>query len=336
MEFEHRFHLMKYKRGSKGTCPQCGKRFCFTGYIDELGKITFPGNVGRCDHESSCGYHYPPRDYFKDNNIEMETSTTIPSQPIRAPAQRPVSFVDEKIVQATLGHYSMNPLHIYLSSVIGKEYTDKLFKLYRVGTASKWNGATVFWQTDVAGKVRSGKVMGYNPKDGHRIKVPYPKVCWAHSLLQLEDFNMKQCFFGEHLLCQSSSDIAIVESEKTAMIASHYIPEFTWLATGGKHGCLNPDALKVLKGRRVHLFPDLQAYDDWKSKEHLFIAAGCKITTSDFLEKHADDEQRAAGWDIGDFLLIEKTKRQLLQELVTKNPALQLLIDKLQLELVEE
>ena len=43
---EYRFHLQKYKPGTKTTCPSCGKGRCFVRYIDELGSIIFPNNVG--------------------------------------------------------------------------------------------------------------------------------------------------------------------------------------------------------------------------------------------------------------------------------------------------
>ena len=57
---EYRFHLQKYKPGSKTVCPGCGRKSCFTRYIDEAGEISFPGYVGKCDHINSCGYHYSP------------------------------------------------------------------------------------------------------------------------------------------------------------------------------------------------------------------------------------------------------------------------------------
>ncbi len=50
----------------------CGKSRCFVRYIDEQGSISFPGNVGKCDHENSCGYHYTPKEYFKDNPDVLE------------------------------------------------------------------------------------------------------------------------------------------------------------------------------------------------------------------------------------------------------------------------
>ena len=67
---EHRFHLKKYdtsRRDNKLTCPQCGKRKRFVKYVDEEGKIVFPDYVGKCDREVKCGYHYTPKDYFRDN-----------------------------------------------------------------------------------------------------------------------------------------------------------------------------------------------------------------------------------------------------------------------------
>lgn len=70
---EYRFVLQRYKRGNKTTCPNCGKKRCFVRYIDTEGKINLPDNVGRCDHEHSCQYHYKPSDYFKDNLMSIDS-----------------------------------------------------------------------------------------------------------------------------------------------------------------------------------------------------------------------------------------------------------------------
>ena len=53
------------------------------------------------------------------------------------------------------------------------------------------------------------------------------------------------------------------------------------------------------------------------------------------LERLATDEQRSRGLDIADFFLTVPTQRQVLQQMIRRNPALQLLIDELDLELVE-
>jgi hypothetical protein len=42
--------------------------------------------------------------------------------------------------------------------------------------------------------------MLYNANTGKRIKEPFNHATWVHSVLKLPEFNLQQCFFGEHLL----------------------------------------------------------------------------------------------------------------------------------------
>lgn len=328
----HRFHLQKYSKGNKGTCPNCHRPNCFVKYVDEECIIKFTSDIGRCDHENSCGYHKSPREYFRENphlNSQFKNNGYIKSTKLIKTES--TSYINDDIVKATLGHYSINPLFQYFCRIVGYEASLKLFKLYRIGTSSIWNGSTIFWQTDLNGKVRAGKIIDYNPINGRRIKAPINRINWAHSILKIPNFHLKQCFFGEHLLQGSAKSVAIVESEKTALIAVHYMPEYIWLATGGKHGCFNSDAIKVLSGRRILLVPDLNAFKDWKEKESMFRKIGCEVNTFKFLEDNANKEQIYSGLDIGDFLLTEKTPHQILFELIEKNPLLKKLINKLNL-----
>lgn len=257
---EYRFSLQKYKRGSKLSCPKCGKKQCFVKYIDSQGEITFPDYVGRCDHEQSCKYHYTPLDYFNDNPTLMNYSKYNSTKVNNLKPCLPPSFIDKELMERSLTNYTMNPLYIYLSGVLGKDETLRIFRLYHVGTSKKWGGSTVYWQIDWQGNVRTGKIMLYDSTTGHRIKEPRSYVSWVHTELNLQDYNLKQCLFGEHLLSESpTKSVAIVESEKSALIATHYMPEFIWLATGGMHGCFKSDVVNVLKGRSVMLCPDLGA-----------------------------------------------------------------------------
>ena len=129
--------------------------------------------------------------------------------------------------------------------------------------------------------------------------------------------------------------VAIVESEKTALVAALFIPDFVWLATGGMHGCFNREAMQVLKGRDVVLFPDLKATNEWRRKVQMLQSICKSATCSNLLEKMATDGQREAGLDIADFLLMEDTPQMILTRMIQRNPALQLLIDELDLALVE-
>ena len=194
---EYRFSLQKYKRGTKQSCPKCGKKQCFVRYIDSQGEITFPDYVGRCDHEQSCQYHYTPSDYFHDNPMLADSNKNSfvevrKSKPYLPP---PTSFIDKELMERTLTNYGMNPLYIYLSGMLGKDETSRIFQLYHVGTSKKWGGSIVYWQIDWQGNVRTGKIMLYDAETGHRTKEPRSYVSWVHTELNLPNYNLKQCLF---------------------------------------------------------------------------------------------------------------------------------------------
>ena len=259
----HRFILQPYKGiGSRHCCPACHKKRCFSRYIDTEKQISFPDDVGRCDHEQSCGYHLTPKEYFECNpqskpqHCDFTTPSTWQAKPTEPRKQ--TSFISSETVSQTLLGYKKNNLYLFLRSKFGDEDALRLMKDYRVGTSKHWPGSCVFWQTDINSCVRTGKVMLYEAESGKRVKEPFNHVTWVHSLLRLPDFNLRQCFFGEHLLPMNrGKPIAIIESEKTALVATYYLPEYVWLATGGKNGCFNADALRVLKGRQVILCFDV-------------------------------------------------------------------------------
>lgn len=111
---------------------------------------------------------------------------------------------------------------------------------------------------------------------------------------------MTQCLFGEHLLAQYPDKIVcLVEAQKTAVICTAMMPEFIWLATGGKSGF--NDRVEVLDGRKVIAFPDVDAYDQWceKAAERTYL----DITVPDYLQRNATPEELNSGADIADLLI---------------------------------
>ena len=180
----------------------------------------------------------------------------------------------------------------------------RLGELYALGATK--DHAVIFWQIDQRGRVRSGKIMQYGD-NGHRIK-DTGGADWVHARLIRDkrlppDWQLTQCLFGEHLLNWSMNRdkvVALVESEKSALIGAACFPNYVWLATGGKSQ-LSVDKMKALTGRTVILFPDVDGYQEWKEKAKEFIF--CKATVSDILEKNATDEERAAKIDIADWLV---------------------------------
>jgi hypothetical protein len=142
--------------------------------------------------------------------------------------------------------------------------------------------------------------MLYSPTTGKRVKEPFNHITWVHTRLNQPNFELEQCFFGEHLLREKSRPVAIVESEKTAIIASAYLPDFIWLAAGSSDG-LNAFKCSILKGRNVTLFPDLNAFDKWKKRAEGFSHIAT-FQVSDLLEKSASEAERRNGLDIADYL----------------------------------
>ncbi|MFC2080370.1 DUF6371 domain-containing protein [Bacteroidota bacterium] len=278
-----RFTLDKNRRRVE-LCP-CGKS-------NNDGK--FVPFVGYDD----CGYCHSCGEVFYPDTENNRQGLIIHPKPLQ------VSYVPVEYFNKSLNSYHNDNLTYYLRHKFGSEITERLMESYFINGSTVWKGATIFWQIDIQGKIRTGKIMLYNPNTGRRVKEP-AHIDWVHNKLNLPEFDLVQCLFGEHLLAKDTKKpVGIVESEKTAIIASAILPELIWLATGGKDS-LTINKCKVLKGRDVILFPDLNAYDMWLKKAldlGKFIT-GARFTVSDLLDKNTSISEKNMGWDLADFLL---------------------------------
>ena len=342
---QHRYILEPYKgMNTRHTCPNCQQREkTFSLYIDTAtGEHVHP-TVGRCNRESNCGNHYTPKQYFQDNNISFDRPlfNQISPRPIAIKA-KPIVFIPVEKFNASQQHFETNHFVKFLNGLFGVEITNQLIKDYCIGTSKHWNGATVFWQKDIQGKFRTGKIIQYEiidsaasiiGKDCKRNKANLPPVYWVHSALKISDF--KQCLFGEHLLIDKTKPVAIVESEKTAVIASIYRPQFIWLASGGKDG-LNAEKCSVLKGRTVVLFPDLDGFEKWSSNANE-LSHIAKFTVSSLLNSKATEAERKQQFDIADYLIkleLEAFTKPKAEQL-TPHPAVETFVEVEQPAFVE-
>jgi hypothetical protein len=302
----HKYILEPYRgMNTRYRCPSCQLRDkTFSLYIDtEIGEQVHP-TVGRCNRQNNCGYHYTPKQYFQDNNISFETPQPKAYKPRPVTHQlKPVSFIPVEVFKASLKPIAFETNHFvqFLINLFGVEVASQLVSRYFIATSKHWSGATVFWQIDTQGKVRTGKIMLYRPTTGKRVKNIEPPVYWVHKALKQPEFELRQCLFGEHLLIDKTKLIAIVESEKTAIIASVYFPQFIWLAVGSISN-LNAEKCNILKGRTVTLFPDLNGFEKWstKAKELSHLA---NVLVSDLLERKATEAEKEKGLDLADYLI---------------------------------
>lgn len=179
------------------------------------------------------------------------------------------------------------------------------------GTDKPWTGSVVFWQIDKEERIRHGKIMQYDPKTGKRVK-QNGKVLMStiRFVLKLDDFTIKQCLFGLHLTTQNySKPIGLVESEKTAVMMSLFVPEFIWLATGSLNG-FKSAYLEPIKKRQIIAFPDKGEFQSWEDKAELLRKSGFKITLNKFIDTNHKYSDCQKGFDLADAYLLGNIHRK--------------------------
>ena len=265
---EYRFHLQKYRYGSKISCPNCGRSRCFVRYVDEESIIRFPDTVGKCDHENSCGYHYTPREYFRDNPDVL-------SQPDGGRADRRIlpmaaeretphpvpSFISADVVMRSLSHYEINPLYHYLCQTFGEEETQRLFRLYRIGTSSKWGGATIF--------LADGPTGTGADRENHAVRSRYrASDKGATGVCQLGSFGVASAGLPSPAMpfrrtpAEPHYYLGAGDVGREREDCRRHVPLHAGLhlaGNGGKNGSFNREAMSVLRDREVTLIPDLGA-----------------------------------------------------------------------------
>ena len=294
-----RYIYEPYNNGKgRHTCPNCRKSKKFKRYIDVLGVVQFPDYVGTCERINACGYHYSWWDYFqeKPNEKPKFNSVDFTALQFRKEEELPISYIDETIFKQSLRGYRNNDFVSLLVRTFGNDTAIRLINMYKIGTSSKHNGV-VFWQIDRWERIRTGKIMYYDLSTGKR-KV---YTNWVHCVLKLPKFNLRTCLFGEHLLdTNKGKPIAIVESEKTAIIMTVLQPLYLWIACGGASN-LTLKMLQNIKDREIIAYPDVGFYSKWKVQASFLNDNGFCIVVSDYIENIATPEQK--GDDIADFYL---------------------------------
>ncbi len=322
--------LEKYNGGrGRHTCPKCGGRKEFTHYTDERGEF-FADNVGICNRASSCNYNYPPKQYFADNpnaskfhsttakhtnagaNRARQTSTIVE---IKAPS---FDYIAPEHLKATLGNYDRNAFVQFLFDLFPdcSEEIQAVLKMYFVGTYSDnyGNHYTCFPQIDRLNRVCKAKLIKFNRATGKRLKGDYDTSSLPAKLKLKEDFNYKQIFFGEHLLRSDAlKPVAVVESEKTAIIAHLCMPRFVWLATGSKQW-LKVEKLQRLDNRQIILYPDADGFDQWQRVATDAQRQGLNVKTSALIENFATDQQKQNQYDLADYLIEQQREINELNE----------------------
>lgn len=284
-------------------------KYCPCGKSNKDGKFApYKGyeNKGYCH---SCGETFLPelkRESFQNKQISLKSK------------KEPIAVIKKEILEKLIEHTQETRRNHFIMGLknqfnFSEEQLDEVVSNYHLVNLTTWNGAVGFPYIDIDGNFRQLKSMDFDQYTCKRIKDPQSRIRYIGKKL-IADANAKLscCFFGEHLLIQyPNKPIAIVESEKTAVVASVYYPEFVWLATGGKNGCKwkEKQISKPLTNidRQVFLFPDLNAIQDWrKAKYEIENYSGYTqielIDLKKFSDGSVSKEAIEKGYDLADFL----------------------------------
>ena len=177
--------------------------------------------------------------------------------------------------------------------------------------------ALIYWQVDENKKIVNAKRIHYRA-DGHRDKKMPPMIIYPDN---------PQCLFGLHLLndADHKQPVAIVESEKSALIMSMVRPDYLWMACGSLNN-FNEDFLKPLRDRKIVGFPDVDIKCDKKSGVSVSCALWQQvakqlqhndwiITIDTTLEETATTPQRLDKIDVAD-IAIDNASRQAYNRLI--------------------
>ncbi len=306
-------------RQYKYICPHCHDK-SFRRYIYNQTGEEIADECGKCDHLNRCGYELKPGEYFKQHPEKCDSwkdKHSLPENwakvgldvgkevkkdvPVMEKPAEPSDHYDT-ITWAYVEHYH-SWQSVFMRWLIGvadkrgipRSEAKRVYEDYHLGALA--DGRVIFWQITKEGEVRSGKVMKYGD-DGHR--QGYPN--WMHNLLGscedvANDYKLHQCLFGEHLLARyPDRDVALVESEKSALVCSLLQPDKVWVASGGCKQ-LNAEKLSVLIGRHVVIYPDSGEFVHW-------YRLALKLKDLDF-DIRSELERYPPNTDIADVLLKE-------------------------------
>lgn len=273
-----KYTLEKHPK-KKGVCPNCGQSEVFRYYQDEEGN-RIEQQYGRCDRENSCGYHLKPR---KERSI-VSAKYRLKTEEIIYPDK----VLNEKLIACTKIHLSY--FHTFCNKLtISNNHLEK----WNVGTDKD---KTVYVICDDEGKITNAKWFRYM-ENGRR-----DKTFKSHSLKQpinpgSNNQKYVMCLYGAHLLDREKSKVVcLVESEKTAVIASFFYPQFDWLSCGSANG-LTDTKISVLHGRTIYWLSDADKSGRSNSSINKLKAYNLNYHVVDLFPERAD------GYDLADAII---------------------------------
>lgn len=301
----------------KHHCPACTKktfvRYVYTGTKDYVGE-----DYGRCDRENNCGYHRFPESSI-DSPPTPLVKKTLPPPTVLFPEP---SFL-EKIRKTRPENFA---------DFLERELNIPFSHLEKWGVGGYWKFTAFILATrpfdSAQGETAVNvKFVRYTP-DGKRDKsegtggapnfVPHylGKSYLRNQKIEtdnarLEDwqdyYKFNRCFYGEHLW-DPERDTCLVESEKTAVIAAFFFPDYNWLATGGSNG-MTFDQFQIFYGYKGRIWNivdnDIAGFKKSKTINWLDRLAAMREKKGQIISVNLC-EGMPAGYDLADAIIYKE------------------------------
>lgn len=296
-----RYTLEPYSsRRMQHLCPNCLKKE-FVRYIHTDNGELLPEEFGRCNREIKCGY-------FRKPNSNKIISSVVYRNNLKDSSI--FENLDSEILVSSQLNYEItsNPLCKFLMQYFEREKIFEILELYQVKSQLLGNQIlTLFPLIDNEQKLRALKKMKYDQTTGKRHKFFFR---WHNP----QKLKLQQCLFGLHLLehqkFKETEKVYIVESEKTAIIASLKYDNLLFMATGGLNN-LTANRLRPVMGKQIILIPDLAPIDAvnnpyllWKEKgTSISRELKARISINTMLLDISTDFQKNEQWDLADFII---------------------------------
>lgn len=266
-------------RKGKTNCPNCGAKNSYRKYKSDTSDELYNNGFlcGICDRANSCGHHIKPEGEITENNKV--------SEPVPDPIILKIKEAHANALKICLNNTESN-FHAFCKSL---QIPFAHLKSWGVGTDTD---KTVFVFIDKTKTPVNAKYFRYNANGGR------DKTFNAYSIKGYtrgtQEYKYRICLYGEHLIDKQNSNIIIVvESEKTAVIASYFYPNFNWVSCAAADS-LTDDKAKVLKGFTVVWLCDADAKGRKNASLNTLLRNKIKHKVVDLFPDRTD------GYDIAD------------------------------------
>lgn len=309
------------------SCPVCSKGGGLVSLVREHEKLSYAEALEWIVKAFDI-YVYEDNDKYrplksKQNQIKTSKRSSVMPQNISSKenSAETTNTLPTELVSRSLSIDTTFCKSLVSTGILTEKQMQQAAHLYHLGATR--DGGVIFWCIDEHQQVREGKIMWYR-NDCHRDHNHDPSTISSRLIsrgLIQRSWTANKCFFGQHLIFNENVNvndnhvIAIVESEKTAVICSQLLSSINhpllWLSCGGLSQ-LRPEMFLPLKGFDIIVFPDT----DPKGEAHKQWTQRCKeaskltrqnIYVSNLLELHATEDQKHRKIDIADFIIESKT-----------------------------